>query len=373
MAGERGNRLLRVLDRCVGIPMVRAAGLLRRRHPAPERLERLGALCLGCIGDMILFSSVLADLAREHPGCRQTVFVSRANADVVRMIPSAAEVVVLPIKSPLSAARLVRKPGRFDAWLDSGQWPRLNALLTAAAHAGLKIGFASPGQHRHHVYDAVVEHSRGRHELDNFRALAAVLGVAAVSPPLLVPPAEAETELAGRVDLQRPFAVLHLFPGGFRSFMKEWPLERWAEVARGLLDRGLDVLLSGGPADAAGNAALLAAVGSPVVRDLSGLRIGPTAALLRRADLAVSVNTGIMHLAAAMDTPLVSLNGAVNVERWGAVTRPGRGVALSSRRPCAPCLHLGFEYACAENLCMRDISVSEVLAAADGLLGRERP
>lgn len=373
MAGERGNLLLRAADRYLGIPLVRLAGLCRRKTRPPARMARVGALCLGCIGDMILFSGPLADLLRQHPEARLTIFCSSANQDAARMVPGAAEVVVLPVKQPLKAASLVRASGRFDAWLDSGQWPRLGAMLSFAAQAGHKVGFQSPGQHRHHVYDAVAEHSRLRHELDNFRQLTSLLGIRAESLPRLAPLPEAEAGLPGGRLADAPYAVLHLFPGGFRSHMKEWPLDRWAEVARGLSQRGLRVLLSGGPADRPGNQALLrltAGLGVRGVEDFSGVRVGPTALLLSRAAVVVSVNTGIMHLAAAMDAPLASLNGAVSVERWGPVTRPGRGVALRSPLACAPCLHLGFEYACEDNACMREITVPMVLEAVAELLGQ---
>lgn len=371
MAGERGNKVLRLLDRWAGVPLILAAGLAHRKRVSPPAvLRRVGVLCLGCIGDLVLLCGPLADLFTSHPDVRLTIFCSKPNQEIARMIPGVAEVVVLPVKRPWEAARMVRACGFFDAWLDSGQWPRLNALLSFAAHAGFKVGFQSPGQHRHYVYDAVVAHLHTRHELENFRALVAPLGAQEQSFPKLSPVPEALAGLPGAMLPDQPYAVLHLFPGGFRSHMKEWPLDRWAEVAAGLSTRGFKVLLSGGPADREGNQRLsdMARARGANVTDLSGVRVGPTALLLANSALCVSVNTGIMHLAAAMGTPLVSLNGPVSVERWGPVTQPGRGEALRSPRSCAPCLHLGFEYGCAQGGCMADITVEAVLAASDRLL-----
>jgi len=374
MAAERGNLVLRAADRCLGIPLVRLAGLCRRKSPPPGRLERVGALCLGCIGDMVLFSGPLADLLRQQPQARLTIFCSTANQDVARLVPGVAEVVVLPVKRPLEAARLVRAAGTFDAWLDSSQWPRLGALLSFAARAAHKVGFSTPGQHRHYAYDAVARHSNQVHELDNFRQLTALLSVRAESPPLLAPLPGAEAALPGGTLPDAPYAVLHLFPGGFRSHMKQWPLEHWAEVAANLAARGLGVLLSGGPADRAGNQALLrltAKLGVTGVQDYSGVRVGPTALLLKQAAVVVSVNTGIMHLAAAVGAPLVSLTGPVDEARWGAAARPGLLAPVVSPLSCAPCLHLGFEYSCRDNACMRAITPGMVLCAAKSLLDRE--
>ncbi|MDR3639977.1 MAG: glycosyltransferase family 9 protein [Humidesulfovibrio sp.] len=368
MAGERGNRLLRVIDKWVGIPLIVTAGLLRRRRKPPASLRRVGVLCLGCIGDLILLSGPIADLLAAHPDVRLTIFCSGPNQEIAHMIIGAAEVVVLPVKRPWEAVRLVRASGRFDAWIDSGQWPRLNALLSFAARSAFTVGFRSPGQHRHYVYDAVASHLRTRHELENFRALTAALSVPGRSLPALAPRPKALAELPGGVLPQGPYAVLHLFPGGYRAGMKQWPLERWAEVAAELTGRGLFVLLSGGPADAPQAEALVRKLASPRIQSIAGDSLSTTGAMLAFAALVVSVNTGIMHLAAALGAPLIALNGPTSVDRWGPVTLPGGGEALCSGRACAPCLHLGFEYACEMGGCMADIGVADVLAAADRLL-----
>lgn len=368
MAGERGNKILRLLDTWVGIPLVLAAGLKHRKRKPPPVLHRVGVLCLGCIGDLVLLSGPIADVLTKHPNTQLTLFCSKPNQEIARMIPGVAEVVVLPVKRPWEAVQMVRASGSFDAWLDSGQWPRLNALLSFAARTGFRVGFRSPGQHRHHIYDAAIPHLRTRHELENFRALAAPLGVPGRSLPKLSLVPDALAGLPGATLPGQPYAVLHLFPGGHRSHMKEWPLDRWAEAAAGLSTRGLTLLFSGAPADAPHAAELAAKLASPQARSIAGASLEATAHALAGAALTVSVNTGIMHMAAALDSPLVALNGPTSVARWGPVTQPGRGEALQSPRTCAPCLHLGFEYGCTQGGCMADITVEAVLAAADRLL-----
>lgn len=367
MASERGNRLLRLLDRGLGIPLVRAAGVLHRKRLAPQGLERAAVLCLGCIGDLVLLTGPLQDLQREHPGCRLTLFVSGGNAGLAPLLPVKAETVRLPLGDPLAAAAMMRAHGPFDAVLDSSQWARIGALLSVAARSGFRAGFRAAGQHRHHAFDAVAEHSAHRHELDNFRALFALLGVSGLAAPRLNPPREPEAAEPPFAE-GRPYAVLHLFPGGLRARMKQWPLDRWTEVGRALLERGLALALSGGPADAAGNEELLRTLGSPLARNLAGLPLAPTARLLRGAAVAVCVNTGVMHMAAALGVPLVSLNGAVSVERWGPVAGPCQSVALCSVCGCAPCLHLGFEHACAHPACMEDLTPRQVIEAVEALL-----
>lgn len=371
MTGERGNKVLRLLDRCVGIPLVLGAGLVRRRRTPPRVLNRVGVLCLGCIGDLVILSGPLADLTSARPACRTTLFCSQANAGLARLLPLAADIVVLPLKNPLHAAALIRAQGAFNAWIDSGQWPRIGAVLTLAARADFSVGFSSPSQHRHHVYDTVVPHLATRHELENFRALFARLGVSGQSlPSLALTPAP---DSSAKLFATKPFAVLHMFPGGVRAQFKQWPRDRWALLARGLVDRGLDVLFSGAPADKVQSEALAAEINDEHVRSLAGASLEATACALKDAAVVISVNTGIMHMAAALAALLVALNGPTSVDRWGPVATKGRAVALTSARACAPCLHLGFEYACAQGGCMADITVEAVLGAVDALLAGAGP
>lgn len=369
MAGERGNKVLRLLDRFIGIPLVRGGGLVRRRRTPPRALARVGVLCLGCIGDLVILSGPLSDLAAAHPACRITLFCSQANAELAHLLPVAADIVVLSLKNPLRAAALIRAQGNYDAWIDSSQWPRIGAVLTLAACAGYTVGFASPGQHRHHVYDTVVPHLATRHELENFRAQFARLGVSGQSMPSLTTALAPDS--SAKPFVARPLAVLHMFPGGARAHLKQWPSDRWAVLARELTSRGLDVLFSGAPADKEQSEALVAEINDERVRSLAGASLEIAARALKAAAVVVSVNTGIMHMAAALNTPLVALNGPTSVARWGPVAANGRAVALNSARACAPCLHLGFEYACAEGGCMADITVEAVIAAVDALLARE--
>lgn len=366
MAGERGNLLLRMVDRYLGIPLVRLAGLCSKKSPPPTSIGSIGILCLGCIGDMVILSGPLADLAREYPLARQTIFCSKANLDAARMVRNVSELVVLPIKNVFEATALVHNHGPFDAWLDTSQWPRLGALLSFAARAKHKVGFSSPGQHRHYVYDSVVPHSRQCHELENFRQLAARLGVGGQALPLLTPTPQAGVELP-----HGPYAVLHMFPGGYRSHMKLWAKENWRELVLALLNRGFSIVLSGGSADHEDNVHLVRSLGDNSIVNIAGSPLTVTAKIIQHAAIAISVNTGVMHLAAALGTPLVSLQGPTSTLRWGAVAHPERLVPLSSLRPCAPCLHLGFEYACEDNACMRDITVAAVIEAVDRLLAGE--
>jgi lipopolysaccharide heptosyltransferase II len=141
---------------------------------------------------------------------------------------------------------------------------------------------------------------------------------------------------------------------------KLWPEAHWARLALALVKSGARVVISGAVEDQASNQRITAMTGSiRGVRDLSGQSTLPQlSALLSLADLVVSTDTGVMHLAAALDRPLVALFGPTAPNRTGPYG-PGHTV-LFNPLPCRPC----FKRACPDGACMRGLAPEAVMAAA---------
>lgn len=195
-------------------------------------------------------------------------------------------------------------------------------------------------------------------ELDNYRALIALLGVRSSSLPSFQP-------VPGTpVPTSEPYAVLHLWPGGFRSELREWPADRWRAVAARLIEDGLTIVLSGGPADAMRTDAFIADAPehAGAMLNIAGRYcLTEMVGVLAAAKCVISVNTGVMHMAAAVGAPTVALNGPTSSLRWGAVGP--EVVNLDSELPRCGFLNLGFEYDGQRLDCMQGISVERVLAA----------
>ena len=88
------------------------------------------------------------------------------------------------------------------------------------------------------------------------------------------------------------------------------------------------------------------------------------AAVLGTVDLMITVDSGPMHIAAAMGTPVVALFGPTDPARTGPL---GPGAVLRKPLPCSPCLQQKCRIADTYR-CMRDLDVEEVVRAAQGLL-----
>ncbi|MEO7166174.1 MAG: glycosyltransferase family 9 protein [Spartobacteria bacterium] len=139
----------------------------------------------------------------------------------------------------------------------------------------------------------------------------------------------------------RPTIALH--PGS-GSESKNWPRERWAEVAKWLLDRDQHLLLIGGEADAVRFAQLRSVLPNDKVREAQNLPLPELAAQLQDCTFFLGHDSGISHLAAAVGLPALLLFGPTDPAIWAPANSPVRVLRAPS-------------------LTMAGISVPEVLAA----------
>jgi ADP-heptose:LPS heptosyltransferase len=359
---DRGNPRLKFLDRYAGIPVVSALGISRRvrgRRPVPDSWRSIGLVKTVGIGDIVLMSGVIRDLRAARPDARIVLFVSANNAGFARLLDDVDEVVTVPVRNIPQAVRIVRSE-ECDVVIDFGAWPRFESLLTVLSGARVTIGMRTPGQHRHTAYDVVVDHTTG-HEIDNYRRLVAAAGVTSTSDPSLPRPASAPP-------LDADYVVLHLWPGGANFDERSWPADRWRAVAVALNERGQDVVLTGGAGDAEPTEELVRAWREAGIRVHSAAGTTPeeTRTWLQHAVGLISVNTGVMHLGAALGAPVVVLNGPTSGRRWGPIGAPSRSVVS----PMVPegYLNLGWERDDRYRDCMTAITVDAVLAAWDELM-----
>ncbi len=143
-----------------------------------------------------------------------------------------------------------------------------------------------------------------------------------------------------------------------------WPAERYAGLATKLIAEGRKVVLTGGPiarelCDAIATQADEAATsGNRVLRSDGQLSLLGSAELIRRADLFVTGDTGPMHIASAVGTPIVALFGPADPLKTGPYAADA--VVLTKRLPCGPCFAHKCPLGHAVPPCMTDITVDEV-------------
>ena len=153
-----------------------------------------------------------------------------------------------------------------------------------------------------------------------------------------------------------------LAPGSVGA-SKRWTY--YAETARLLAQQGLDVWVVGGPSEKA-LAAEIVAAGGPRVRDLTGNDLRNGILAMAAAGVAISNNSGLMHVAAAIGTPTMGIFGPTSPQLWAPLNELAATVQTKTTLSCQPC----HRTVCRINdhRCMRDIPASDVAAIAERVL-----
>ena len=311
------------------------------------------------IGDTILISGIVADIAEAYPDAELVFFAGSSNFATAELcMPQRVQKVLIPIKSPMESVAIIRQT-KFDLFIDFGPWPRIDALLACFARAGFIMGFRNAGQHRHSGFDASAPHSSNRHEYLNYKALVQLAGVHGNHFP--------------EIPFSRPAkkinaVAMHMFPGGSRAALREWPQDRWAALVEHYTNQGIAVYLTGA---GRGNAERIEdlrnrAAKSRLIVPFVGNSLRDTADLLQKMLLVYSVDTGIMHMASAVGCNLVSLHGPTPASRWGPLNP--NSIKLEPGPACLRCGNLGFEDCVKKRQCINDITLEAAIAAGESFM-----
>jgi lipopolysaccharide heptosyltransferase II len=153
---------------------------------------------------------------------------------------------------------------------------------------------------------------------------------------------------------------------GSKHFTKRWPEERWRELGAALISRGYHCLVIGGREEQELTGRLTRELpGSSAIHDRS---VPQVAALMERATVVITNDSGLMHLATGVDTPTVAIFGPT-VEEFGFYPFRAKCEVIEHKLYCRPCSAMGGPRCPEEHFrCMLDTSVGTVLAAIDKLM-----
>ncbi len=334
---------------------------MQGREPSSILVVRYSAL-----GDVVLATSLLEPLRARFPAARIEWVTDALYAPLLEGLPELAAVHRLQREGPNSALGLAaRLRGRFDVAIDLQN--KVRSALVARSAAPLRTAFRrrSAAQAILSLFGSDPPLVRA-HQTKLYAEALAPLGIAAPGPVKVSLSAQARALAADALRGVEAPAVA-IAPGA-RWATKRWPAERFAAVADARAAEGVTIVLCGGPGDRDAFAAFRAATRARVAADLSFLPLDALAAAIARVQLLVACDSGPVHLATAVGTPVLALFGPTSHARWGP---PPPGRALSLRLACAPCSTHGGDY-CPEghHRCLADLAPEAVLAAAREMLRR---
>ena len=359
--------------------------------------HRILLIKLSAVGDVVHTIPLLNKLRRRYPQARIDWLLTPAIAELVAHHPAVTDVVLFarqhwgtrwrPGGEALAGAvRLAAalRAARYELVIDMhGQFR--TALFTLATGAPVRIGFDRPraevwdasnrkfpAEARKHAWRGAREGSwlayshhipvptLDIHAVDRYLSIGPILGLdddpADFSFP--IPPA-ADARIA---QLLRQHGVagkgLLLISPGTNWQTKHWRSESFAEVARQLIRKGWSVALIGSGRDQ--EACRRIAAAAPGVVDLCGqTTLSELAALVHRSAGCVTNDSGPMHLAVALDRPVVSIFGPTDPLWIGPYRRPD--AVLKAELPCAPCYLRELRRCPHDHACMREVSAEAVI------------
>ncbi len=350
--------------------------------------ERILLAQLADIGDLILATPAMAALRAAKPDAIIDLLASRQAIDIIP--PGLLDSVITIDKGQRNATRALLSPANIVKLRQLFREPydtliffhhfTLRAglhkfrLIAKLSRARRVIGLGK--EHVNFLTDALADTGFGsQHEAQFWLDLVALAGASSAPVPAQVH-CESSAEIAAAMDKlkQGPIVVMHAGSGGY-SKARRWSPRRFAEVAAQLQSRyQAHIALVGQSGDDSQEAARL--MDFEVLNLVGKTTLPQLADVLRRADLFIGADSGVMHLAAAAGAPVLSIFGPSNHEAWQPWTQARAHESRSSIQrsgvACSPCSYVGHAIGaragCAARTCMKLVTSRQVMAAAARLL-----
>jgi lipopolysaccharide heptosyltransferase II len=353
---------------------------------SPEKVERILVFAYHGLGNFIMYTPALKLLRERYPAARidlqvgnntgcEEVLAGSALFDNIYNLPISAGVRVW-----LARAKVVRDT-RYDLTINefhSHSWPL--ALLIAASGAPFRLGHVtSPGWSRRFsrysfVFNLPLAMREDEHEIERYIDLMAEAGARAVAP-------SAAATFIHLTDEDRAFArrflegatgsmartIIGFQPGTSPAMRwKQWPIERYREViGRVMSDRpDSQIVLFGSASEEAMIREVAAGLRGRISLAAGKTSVKQVAALIEQCDLLVCNDSGLMHAAVAVGTPVAAIYGPTDFRRTAPLG--DRHMVIRHQLPCSPCFRLEGDdqvHACPHHDCLMTITPEEVLNA----------
>jgi heptosyltransferase-1 len=356
------------------------------------------------LGDVVHTIPVLVKLRARYPHARIDWLITPENAEIVRCHPALSNVVLFARRDFSKRGRrwpallaffdLLKqiRCAKYDLVIDMHGQMR-SALFALISGARVRVGFDRPIRRsltvsaEHDLRNLPSHGWRGAregswiaythripiptldvHAIDRYLWVAPLLGLDDDPPDLTI---YLSSDTVRNVEcllkehgVHADVPLVVLVPGTIWE-TKHWTIEGFAGVARTFLNDGFAVALAGTKRDQQRCRQIAAA--APGVCDLSGKTTpAELAALIRRAEVAVTNDSGSMHVAASLRKPMVSVFGPTNPVHIGPYQRPESVVRVDL--PCSPCNYRRLSQCPFDHACMKQVTSEMVLARVQKII-----
>lgn len=331
------------------------------------------------LGDIIHALPTVSALRRTFPHARISWLVKSEWAEILEGHPDLSEVIPVDfrVRGWWEIISTVRARA-FDCIVDLQGLFR-SGLLAALSGASLRVGFArgregSPWWYTHRVPvpgdDDVPWRILDVHAVDRNLEVAKFLGASTEPPRFWLPRWDEDRTVINQVlaeaGVQRHDRLVAVAPSSRRT-MKNWPMERFLDVAVSLAERGRKIVLIGSPRDHPIGRRFADALGTALINLIGKTRIRQLSLVFDHVRLCIANDSGPIHVAAACRVPVIACFGPTNPNATGPYGT-GHVSMVSRTTACRPC---GLRTCRNAHYleCLESISVEDVVSRAETLLG----
>jgi ADP-heptose:LPS heptosyltransferase len=353
---------LKLIDRIAGFFIILIIqGLLlfkpKKAGPVPDKIKNVLLIRPGGIGDAVWVLPLIRML-KQKTGCSVDVLCERRNNAVFNFCREDIRNIWMYDDRGLKLIKDLTGQD-YDCVIDTEQYHNFSAIFAYLASSRCRIGFDTV-PYRSKLYTHKVPYSHQAQEYKMFLDLFNVLipikseeylqhkGLELSKTDMLLPP-----------DLkEQRFLTVYI---GASVRERYWGSVKFAQLSSELVELGYRVVLVGGKEDIKKAGEIKLHFSNDKMTDLVGkITLAQTAAVLKQGLLAIGADSGIMHLASAVNCPAVWLFGAGIEKKW--LPEYSRHGSINLHLSCSPCTLFGCTPRCPYDVrCLKEISVDQVV------------
>jgi len=342
----------------------------------PSKIQRILIIMMGGIGNMIFLTPALKALRKAHRSSMISFLFGPYGAEEViegsDLIDKKIIVDPKKYKGITGKIKLIQELRRENFGLtitSTGTNPIKSGLLCYLAGIKYRLGESIKG--KGYFYNLKIAWDENNHEVESNINLIQELGIKVNDKSLYIHRSSEDKIFAQRIfanhNLDETLVVgMHPGSGMHQAEFKRWPKERFAQLADQLVNNyDASVIIFGGPEEInLANEIKRLMKTNPLV--MTGkTTLAQATALIEKCSLFISNDSGLLHLACAVNPSTVGIYGPTNHRRTGPYS--DSAVIIRKKLDCSPC-YKGTKVDCTQLDCLELITVDEVLEAVDSLI-----
>jgi len=342
-------KLLKIFDYLAGGAIAFVLPSLAREE-CPKRINNILIIRPGGIGDAIFLLPILKALSNQ--GLIVDILCEKRNAEVFTSQAHLLNRIFLYDQDPFAIFA-----HSYDLVIDTEQWHYLSALTGYFIQSSYKVGFATR-VNRAKLFSRAVEYDLQSYELDNFLRLfsevlipAEIYGLDGSFYIDVIDQAWAKGQIHDK--------CIAVFLGA-SIVLRRLNEEQMMAIVHGYLEKDYSIILLGGK-DVRFFADVIAAKinSSKVLNYVGKLSLKQSGALIQQSSLFIGPDSGLMHLACALDVPVVGIFGPGNLAKWGPKGKKHK--VITENAICSPCTRFGYTLPTCKGSyhCMKNIKIDK--------------